>query len=713
MNTNHAERIVEWRKSLATLNDNQFFELIRMYLGEIKSPFNKQNLIQDLSSFLRKDENKKKIANLLSESDLMVIAAVKFIQNATQKKLTDFFKTTFTFSKLYERIINLEERLILYRHEIDGKILLRVNPHLDEIFDKIVTKSILIKEAEISKVNSKADFRLSPELLISFAAFVNENGDICKADGSFKKRVLSDIENRFPINSDILLKIKNAFENLSIIKVQESGKYVIDSDKFFSFAKLPESMQNAYICVASLGRFSRNSLIQQAKLLVDTALNIPEGGFTKENLLRSAYLKSERKKDNTGEATFGSKGRFAALLQKANSVVVERESDSIQNEENIFSILDRLLDTALELGILRIKGIEEDGTDVLAAAENLGEKMDFAFDEANFENSRFFSIDAAFNVMLFPGLPLIHLLDLAKFLELKHFDTAVSFEITKKSVMRGFDSGLSCEKILELLQKHCVHQLPQNLLISIEDWKKSYSSISVFKGYVLRVSDENSTISEKNPIFSSHIVQVLAPKIYLMDFTSDEEARKLLEASGSDFTGKIQSFQQKTEVTDFPTFYADFERRFELEPESDDEILTSDEERKAHFDYLRAKLKSMELSREEYECLLFRINRKIILDESQLKKESVKFAKLEATGMDFSGKVHIIEQAVTDKSLIEITFLSPENPNGIIITGTPISTTKFDDDVQVTIKIDSSSILQTYSISQVSKVRRIYGSSFK
>ena len=40
------QRIIDWRESIAVLPDNHFFEIIRMYLGEIKTPFNKQKLIE-------------------------------------------------------------------------------------------------------------------------------------------------------------------------------------------------------------------------------------------------------------------------------------------------------------------------------------------------------------------------------------------------------------------------------------------------------------------------------------------------------------------------------------------------------------------------------------------------------------------------------------------------------------------------------------------
>lgn len=714
----NAQRILEWRKSIEKMPDNQFFELMRMYIGEVKTPFNKHKLIEELSVFLRKIENKEKIAKLLSESDMSVIAAVKFISNATTKKVTTFFGGTFTFSKLYERIINLEERLILYRHEEDGKEYLRVNPHLDEVFDKIITKSILVKKANVINENKSQYFRLSPELLAAFASFVGGNPSLCKADGTFKKKTASLLEEMFGDNSGPLFLVKQAFENLSILVEDENGKSSIDKSKFISFSRLPETVQHAYIAVASQGRFSRGSLTQQAKLLIETILSIPESGYTRENLLRSAFIKSGKKKDNTGESAFGARGRFASILQRAKEREAEDADESrktaTEDNDTIFSTMDRLLDSAQELGLLRIKGIEKGGIDVLEAGEGLREGLFQNFSGA--EERKVLNIDAAYNVLLFPGLPLESLIPLTEILDLKKFDTAVSFELTKKSIMRGFDSGMDEKSVVSTLQAHCVHDLPQNLLVSIDDWKKSYSSVAVYKGYILKVASDNPALSEKNPNFAKHIVETLAPGIFLLDVSTDEEAKRILESSGKDFAAKIRSAEPKKASEDFPILRIDDAENGDGGDGSGFLVPTSDDERKAHFDKLRGALSSMkereELTQEEYECLLFRVNRKIVLDESQLKKESVKFAKLEATGMDFPGKVHIIEQAVADRSTIEITFMSSENPEGVLATGIPVSTEKSDDDVTVTMKMTGTSVMKTFSISQASKVRRVYSSAF-
>ena len=40
------QRIIRWRETMATLNDERFFEIMRVYIGEIQTPYNKDNLIE-------------------------------------------------------------------------------------------------------------------------------------------------------------------------------------------------------------------------------------------------------------------------------------------------------------------------------------------------------------------------------------------------------------------------------------------------------------------------------------------------------------------------------------------------------------------------------------------------------------------------------------------------------------------------------------------
>ena len=75
MNTNNrktadpkVERIIRWRESLATMPDERFFEIIRIYLGEIHTPFKKDRLIEQLSSISARSRQKKLLLHFFRSS---------------------------------------------------------------------------------------------------------------------------------------------------------------------------------------------------------------------------------------------------------------------------------------------------------------------------------------------------------------------------------------------------------------------------------------------------------------------------------------------------------------------------------------------------------------------------------------------------------------------------------------------------------------------
>ena len=57
----------DWKSALMTLPDNSFFELLRSVFGNIKTPFNKQRLMEDLFNLLSRDEIRKTIAAYIDE----------------------------------------------------------------------------------------------------------------------------------------------------------------------------------------------------------------------------------------------------------------------------------------------------------------------------------------------------------------------------------------------------------------------------------------------------------------------------------------------------------------------------------------------------------------------------------------------------------------------------------------------------------------------
>ena len=608
------QRIIDWRESFVTLPDNHFFELIRMYLGEIHSPFNKQKLVEQLGAFLRKEENRKKIISLLSETDILILSAIYYIPNATNDKLSSFFSGTMNFASLYERLLNLEERLLIYRHadKTSRQTILSINPTLEDVLLPLLSKRILLPQPVLEKTSQKESWTITPEKIAGFINYISYNPGLCRSDGSIKKRDIEKLESIFgPGRKSFFQYLTNSLINLSLVKECSQG-FETDPQRLNAFCQLEEKIQYAYLCVSSSSALSLSSLVKQGKLLLQTILSIPPTGFTYSGIARLYFLIKESEPQIST-----SRGRFSSILENASKN--QDEDSTLQNSFSPDSSdIQKYFDCALEFGLIKEYGFDEKGEPVYVSG---------IFSHSNSKEStsakKALNIDPAFSVAVFPGLPLSDLIELSAFMEIIKFDTAATFEISRKSVMKAFDSGYNASKIMSLLEEHSLYGVPENLKTSIEDWAKSYSSATIYKGYILKVDEENTVRVQNNPVISRYIYETLSPGIFLLNASSDEEVQNIIKESGLDYIGKIHFPRKETSSAVFPEFSLEKKSASALfgsptvtplgaVPGSlDEEVSTSaspatEEERKAHFDSMRSLLEKMNITSEQKECWGFR-----------------------------------------------------------------------------------------------------------
>ncbi|MBQ1643737.1 MAG: hypothetical protein II103_04310, partial [Treponema sp.] len=149
--TPKVQRIIDWRESMSVMDEEMFFDIMRMYLGELKTPYNKQKLIEGLSSFLRKKENRDTLVSLLGSSDLKILTIVKNIHACTEEKIFSFMEGNLQPSKqdLHEHIINLHERLVLFTFADKSSAAseLRINPMLEVDLLPLLQTEILFEQS--------------------------------------------------------------------------------------------------------------------------------------------------------------------------------------------------------------------------------------------------------------------------------------------------------------------------------------------------------------------------------------------------------------------------------------------------------------------------------------------------------------------------------------------------------------------------------------
>lgn len=694
-----AQRIIRWRETLATMNDERFFEIMRVYLGEIKSPYNKDNLIERLSSIFRKNQNKEKILTYLSEFDIKIITAISSIKDATHEKLTDFFKTEYSISQIYSEILNLTERLIIYSYfdSETQKNIIAINPLLEETLSSVVNVKILLPEPVPVEHNFDSPFTLNPTFIAGFISYIYENPSMCKNNASLKKRDAERLEEIFPGRADCIQYLLNAFTNLGLIKLGEKD-ISIDEARLQSFANLEETKQLAFLSVASATRLGRSGLQSQAQLLLDTIASIPEEGFSKTSALHSAFLISNKTEDVTNTPV---QGRFSRMME------AHRPTTSDEYSGNL---MDPVFDAALEFGLVNSTGKTENGDNILKAGIIFQSQHNYMPEKKGILN-----INAGTSIVILPGLTLKELLPLVQFMNIVSCNTVVEFEVSRKSISRAFDKNLSTQDILDQLETYSAYKIPQNLEMNIEEWHKSYSSAVMYKGYVLKVDEKTERIVENSPKIKPFVNLKLAPGIFLLNIPFDQDAEEFISQSGLELMGSVKTAEADKDAAAFPlvrsgkNFFAD--KNFtEVDFDQIESNKAKTEEIKKQ---LYQKLNAMELTAQQKEYLSTRIDHNIIITDEQLSPETVRMEILEADAMNYAGKCHLIDNAIKAQDLLEIVIPSEENPSRMdIFLAKPVLLTKQASDSLLKVQMHNSEETHIFSVSRINHLKIIRTSVF-
>jgi hypothetical protein len=192
-----------WKASIMTLPDNAFFELLRTVFGKIKTPFNKQMLLGDLEKFLLRKDILTNIACYIDDNDIRIITAIAALDEPSQGDLESFFSGELSYAELYDLVINLEERFILYRftekEHNQSVSRLSLNPVLESILSPLVTdRSVLFSSVSADeaphhkKTYEKPQHLLDDRILAALLSFASQNKIFFKAGGGvYAKKCLT------------------------------------------------------------------------------------------------------------------------------------------------------------------------------------------------------------------------------------------------------------------------------------------------------------------------------------------------------------------------------------------------------------------------------------------------------------------------------------------------------------------------------------------
>jgi hypothetical protein len=653
---------------------------MRSVFGNIKTPFNKQRLLDDLFVLLSREEIRKTIAAYLDEQDYRVIAAIALLKEPPPGELKNFFLGEMSYADLQALLVNLEERLVLYRLGEDMRLAL--NPVLEPVLAPLIAGHALLfpsypadpaenvkKPQKPSRKDEKGPdgaFIRDGCFFASLFAFISgesgENG-IFKLEGGIRKKILDEGKRFFP-GLDLELAVE-ALKELGLFRA-DGERFLGDDRRIKDFAGLSARERGEYwaagvfLCLhraeTALGGLSRSRVrgaalfIHRFCLLLDSRRCYPQ-----ITLRRFAELLAN---EDGGGSSWG--GRV--------------------HESKVKLSFEHLMETLQKTGLLEGDGeLWRPGPlFVPPGSSPPGENPDRPV----------IAMDTAFSFIVYPEISFADALALARFCSLKSGSgrqgAAVCFELTRPSVVRGFDRGLGSEDMLELLGRLSGSRLDENLGWTLEDWEKRYTAVALHQGLVLTLAEDMRYLAEAEPV-ASLISRTLGPGIYLLARAARSEAAGALKKAGVDIIAQPpsggESPRDRQEGSAFFPPLKDNppkERAFPyagIPGSAPCGAAVFGDAGSSIKERFRKVLDGMKLSRPEKDELAARIDRRLVLSEAQLEGSSIKYEKLEARGLDFAGKAAIARQAIASGSIVEVSW--PEPGGGTRrVTGIPLSLDK-------------------------------------
>lgn len=703
-----------WRKYFIQLDDSDFMMTMRLYLGEVKTPYNKQKLLEQLEAFLRREETQENIIALLSKQDILILSAIKFISDANFEKLKEFFGNDFLEEKTRLHLQELKSRLLIYEDSYSRRFAstYKINPVLSQSLSGVLSIQNLCPEYD-SKIKIPAPRECArAELVAAFLSYIAKNKNLCKLDGTFKKRAEDELKEKFPGQLERLKLLSRALVNLELVKESE-GSLELNWDEIEAFSELESGEQIIYLLAAIPFHSSRERTRLYADFFSNALNSIPQNGFSESVFLRYTNLLCA--KDSLGYFPHSRQSRFSKIVQSHG------QDANFQNEpETINDFFASLLNYAETLGIVNI------------ASENSSDKIifknpNFFAPTHNAPKQTMLETDSAFNVTLMQGFAPSKIFPLIKFADIVKFDTVAQFEINRDSVVRALDCGMDSKGIINFFQENSNLKLPEPLEISLAEWEDAYKSISVYKGFIIKLDEKSAALAEHNSNLKQHISECLAPGIFLLDCADEAKVERLLKRCGIENAGKIKTSETKIERSHFSKIgnsHALFDdapsaKKTTSKKSGEDEKESAktsskknpqnatSEDSKNQDSFLQNIFKSidaLELSDEQKDTLRDMAASKIIVSSSQLRAPTIPVEKKSARGMDYHGKVHVIEQALRNKE--KILFRIAKGAN--LKMGIPINLdrTNFQDGVHLNLIVDGEE--KEYSVGRFEFIQRLH-----
>ncbi len=647
-----------WYSAMMTGDGEVLMGTFRNYLGKLRTPYDKRTLVSRLEAFLLRPETGDAIVSLLDRLDIAILGTACLAGPLPEDDLKSFFLGEYPLFELGIRIANLNDRLLLFRFQEGGRRLVALNPLIEKRLYPVILdpgyflgdEDWILSAGEATGIHSGkggyretepepagitsppdtrerdrgaiegsgADRTWSPAMLsVALYCFLHHNPAWIRKDGGVSKKGMEKLVSAMPGTESV--RIETMVKALSV-----SG-----------FLPLPDAESSREMDESFESVVEREEDELPFRLAIALADSWSDALAREDPRDVSACLAASLRATGGGPQFVFSRqalGRWLAIYLYRSG----------------FKTDTRKIVEALEnLGLFEIAG-----TGLRWRSGSLPER-----------------VESRKPVLVTEGTHALHLLPEAGLAERLFvglvarpvsFGTVWSFETERVGFRRALGMGHSLASIRERLEALSGRVLPQSLAFSLESWDKDFRSLRQYRGRVIVADERLRPILEHELILDPFIAEVLAPGVYFMKEMASDHLEKALAKAGIEippiheapgpnqgsFRREAQPGRDESRDGSEPESTAQLSFPNGVLPHGENASLRPDAEKMvAHLRLCAANLGPGKTESERRE-ILDRIERKLILTEAQMAEADARSERQEAGGMDYQGKVRIVEKTL-------------------------------------------------------------------
>ena len=627
--------IRDWSDALLTSGTEALLGAVRNYIGPIKTPYDKRDLVAGLEAFLRRTETKDSLLALLDPLDVRILGSSLLLGSVPEQVLKDLFSGELPLFELGVRISNLLDRLLLFRYQSGGRRLVAVNPLLEEELRARAIDSELFFSSgsergrsvptDDATGSSLGSIPVDAGAAVVLFSFLLHAPLSTRKGGGLTKRGLERVAALLPElavpEGDRLGTLAQALSASGVVRMGEDDERCLDREAFARLLSEWGECLPYYLAACTATEGGDGGAADSLAIVLASAMeSLPLGRV----MPRSVLARWVRIVAHGANFTGGAAG--------ADSVPVDPAAALASLEA---------------FGILSPRG---DGFVPILPGAHVATRTEVgAVLVAEGSHALHLMPEASLEDRLFVGC-------VAK-------PTAIgkvwSFDVERDTVRRAFAAGLSAPVIKARFESLSGASLPQSFAFSLSAWEEEYRSLRLYRGFVLVADERQRLVIERSVALGKIMAERLAAGIYFLSVSTPDEAVAVLMAAGLESPPLTQATAPHF---DSPSSSALFgpslsEKAGKTARGRIDALC--DLVRPAVFQSgvpvpgpevrlsaLRAILSASSRTEEERRELADRIERRLVLTERQIAQSDPRPDRLEAGGLDYLGKVRVVERSL-------------------------------------------------------------------